>query len=210
MDLVENYIKFVLKYIILKNIQDLTFLQNHYEKGLIVFLETIVNSKFPRITYTEAINILIEKEYKSKKNIFKEKVIWGINLAMEHERYLTEICFNSPIIIYNFPTRIKSFYMRINDDGETVANMNILLPKVGEIAGGSEREDRYDILKNNISRTFGSESYKYEKYLELRKYGSGPHSGFGLGFDRLVMIASGMNDIRDAIPYPRYPYDAEF
>jgi asparaginyl-tRNA synthetase len=210
MDLVEDYIKFVLKYLIMNNIQDLTFLQNHYEKGLILFLENIINSKFLRITYTEAINILIGQESISKKNIFKERVIWGINLAMEHERYLTEIYFKSPVIIYNFPNRIKSFYMRINDDGETVASMNVLLPKVGEVAGGSEREDRYDILKSNIIRTYGEESYKYDKYLELRKYGSVPHSGFGLGFDRLVMISSGMNDIKDAIPYPRYPDDAEF
>jgi asparaginyl-tRNA synthetase len=210
MDLAEDYIKSSLNYVLEHNILDLTFLQNNYEKDLISFLKGIISVEFKRITYTEAIDQLITAESKSKKNIFKSKVVWGINLSDEHEKYLTDIIHKSPLIIYNFPNRVKSFYMRKNEDNETVSAMDILLPKVGEIVGGSQREERYEILKLNIEKAFGEDSYKYNKYLDLRKFGTVPHSGFGLGFDRLVMIATGMNDIKDAIPYPRYPNHSEF
>jgi asparaginyl-tRNA synthetase len=209
MDLAENYIKFCLKYILEKNKFDLEFLGNNYDKNLVENIEQIINIDFKRISYSEVIDILLEA-CKSKKNLFVDKVTWGINLSLEHEKFLTENVFKSPIFIYNHPKRINPFYTRLNDDEETIASMDLLLPKLGKILRGSQREERYKILKESISKTFNDNSHKYNFYLDLRKYGGIPHSGFGMGFDRLVMLATGMSNIKDAIPYPRYLNHAEF
>jgi asparaginyl-tRNA synthetase len=208
MSLSEKFIKFCLNYTLEHNKADLNYIANHYEKNV---FEIIKNACFPylRVNYTEVIDILLEAS-NFKKNFFKESVTWGISLSQEHELYLTDVYFKSPVFIYNYPKRVKSFYMKINDDQETVSAMDLLVPRIGEILGGSEREDRLNILSDNVKREFGINSEKYKSYLELRKFGTVPHSGFGLGFDRLVMLATGIKNIKDVIPYPRYPDYSEF
>jgi len=152
--------------------------------------------------------LLFQQKVKKKKDFFKEKVYWGVDLATEHERYISEKIFQKPVIVYDYPKDIKAFYMRQNEDGKTVAAMDILLPKIGEIIGGSQREERYDLLLKRITElNMNPQDYWY---LELRKFGTVPHCGFGLGFERLVMLATGAVNIRDVIPYPRYPQHAEF
>jgi asparaginyl-tRNA synthetase len=207
MDLSESYIKMAINYILENNKNDLIYLQTNVKKDLISLLNSIVNTPFKRITYTEAIDKLVGVS-QFKKNMFIEKVVWGIALGSEHENYLTNF-YNAPVILYNFPNRIKNFYMRRKDE-ETVSAMEVILPKIGKLVGGSEREERYDVLKESILKTFGNESYKYDSYLELRKFGTVPHSGFGLLFDRLVMLITGVDNTKDAIPYPRYNNHAEF
>lgn len=150
-----------------------------------------------------------KKEEKPKPVLDKRNIYWGMDMASEHERYLTEEVFKKPIIVYNYPAEIKSFYMRLNEDGKTVAAMDILVPKIGEIIGGSQREERFDVLLKKIE-DLNLDVSSYWWYLELRKYGSVPHCGFGLGFERLVMMATGLENIRDVIPYPRYPGHAEY
>ena len=204
MDYAESYLKYLLKYVLDNCREDLEFFDKFIEKGLIEKLEHVVKTPFERLTYTEAIDILVKTDKK-----FEFPVKWGSDLQSEHERYLAEEYFKKPVILTNYPKEIKSFYMRLNDDGKTVAAMDILVAGVGEIIGGSQREERLDVLEKRMDE-LGLPKDEYWWYLELRKYGSVPHSGFGLGFERLVLFASGMENIRDVIPFPRYPGHAEF
>ncbi len=204
MDCAEEYLKFVVNYVLTNCPEDMEFFDQFIEKGLIERLQNVVNNSFARITYTEAIDIL----QKSKK-AFEFPCDWGSDLQSEHERYLAEEHFKKPVILTNYPEHIKAFYMRANEDGKTVGAMDILVPKIGEIIGGSQREDRLDVLEKKIlAMNLRPEDYWW--YLELRKYGTIPHSGFGCGFERLVLFATGMENIRDVIPFPRFPGNAEF
>ena len=222
MKLAEDFLKYVLSYLINNNIEDLKFLENRLiseekqkpqnersELSLIEKLNFVIENKFKIITYTEAYEIL--KNCKpNKKKKFKYLITeWGADLQSEHERFLVEKEFKCPVIIYNYPAKIKSFYMRLNEDGKTVRAMDILFPGIGEIVGGSQREERLDILLNKIKEV-GIEEEELWWYLELRKFGTAIHSGFGLGFERLVMFATGMSNIRDVIPFPRTPQNADF
>ena len=191
---------------------DLVYINNNYSKSLIDNLNEFILQQFFKISYTEAVDILL-KASKNKKNQFKENVIWGINFSLEHEKYLTDVHFKAPVVVFNFPKRLKKFYMKENIDGETVSSFDILIPRIGEIVGGSEREVNSIVLRESLNKEFKDdedEKYKYEWYLQLRDFGCPSHSGFGLGFDRLVMLATGIFDIKDVIPYPRYPKHAEF
>ncbi len=171
-------------------------------------MEFVLANDFERISYTEAIEILKRsKPYKKKK--FKFPVDWGVDLASEHERFLVEKHFKKPVIIYDYPKEIKAFYMRNNDDGKTVAAMDVLFPGIGEIIGGSQREERMDELKQKM-KDFNIEEESVWWYLDTRKFGTAPHAGFGLGFERLIMFVTGMSNIRDVIPFPRTPKNAEF
>lgn len=204
MDSAEAYLKYVLKYVLENCIEDLEFFDKLISNGLIERLTQVVETPFERLTYTKAIDIL-EKCGKS----FEYPVSWGTDLQSEHERYLAEEHFKKPVILTDYPSQIKSFYMRANDDGKTVAAMDILVPKIGELVGGSQREERLDRLMKKIEdNNLKPEDYWW--YLELRKYGSVPHSGYGVGFERLIQFATGMENIRDVIPFPRYPGKAEF
>ena len=174
---------------------------------LLVYLQDIVNTPFAKMEYTEAIRVLREA-IDSKKKKFIKNVTWGIDLDSEHERYLCEEVVGGPLFLYNYPADIKPFYMRLNDDKKTVQNMDLMLPFIGELVGGSVREERYDVLKD-LMETKGIEPAEYSYYLDLRKFGTSPHCGFGLGFERLVMLLSGLENIRDAIPFPRYPGHCE-
>ena len=222
MNLAEEFIKSVLSKILSKCAKDLKFLNDRYdseqknkpmrersEMGLIEKINFVVNNSFKRVTYTDSFNIL--KNCKpNKKNKFKYKIDeWGVDLQSEHERFLVEKHFKCPVIIYDYPAKIKAFYMRMNDDQKTVRAMDVLFPGIGEIAGGSQREERLDVLEKRM------EEMKIDKnelwwYLDLRRYGSVPHSGFGLGFERLVQFTTGMGNIRDVIPFPRTPQNASF
>lgn len=204
MDCAENYLKYCLEYILNNCKQDLEFFDKFISKGLIERLETIVKNPFERLEYTKAIEIL-----KNSKQKFEYPVEWGKDLQSEHERYLTEQHFKKPVIVYNYPKEIKAFYMRQNDDNKIVAAMDVLVAGVGEIIGGSQREERLDILENKMDQ-MGLDKESYWWYLDLRRYGSVPHSGFGLGFERLVQLATGVENIRETIPFPRYPGHAEF
>jgi len=177
----------------------LKFCEQYLEKDLIEKLERFTKSKIPIVTYTEAINILLES-----KEDFVYPVFWGIDLKTEHERYLTEKIYKSAIFVINYPKKIKAFYMRRNEDNETVAAMDLLVPGIGELVGGSEREDRVEYLKQSMN-DFGLLEDTYQWYLDLRRYGSTPHSGFGMGFERLLMFVTGANNIRDVLPFPRTP-----
>jgi asparaginyl-tRNA synthetase len=204
MECAESYIRFVIDYLLQHCMEDLEFFESFIEKGLIARLEHVKNSSFARLTYTEAIHIL-EKSGKT----FEFPHTWGSDLQSEHERYLAEEYCKKPVILTNYPKEIKAFYMRANDDQKTVAAMDILVPKIGELVGGSQREERIDLLKEKII-AFGLNPEDYWWYLQLREYGSVPHAGFGAGFERLVLFATGMENIRDVIPFPRYPGHAEF
>jgi asparaginyl-tRNA synthetase len=171
-------------------------------------LEFVVNNQFERITYSEAIDILLNSSHYKKKK-FKFNVEWGIDLQSEHERYLVEKHFQKPVIITGYPAKIKAFYMRMNEDGKTVAAMDILVPGIGEIIGGSQREERYEMLLEKCKQFNIPEDHIWW-YLETRKFGTCPHAGFGLGFERLIMYVTGMQNIRDVIPFPRTPQNAEF
>jgi len=203
-DLSENYLKYLVRYALDNCERDLEFFNSFVEKGLLDKLSQVVETPFERLSYTEAITIL---EKSGKK--FEFPVSWGLDLQSEHERYLAEEHFKKPVVLTDYPEKIKAFYMRANDDGKTVAAMDMLLPKIGELMGGSQREDRYDLLEKKIA-SMGLDPKEYWWYLELRKYGSVPHSGFGLGFERLVQFVTGMENIRDVIPFPRYPGHVEF
>jgi len=204
MDCAEKYVTYILKYILNTCTQDLEFFNKFISKGLLEKLQHIVDSPFERIDYTDAIEIL-----KKSNKKFEFPVDWGKDLQSEHERYLTEVHFKKPVFVVNYPKDIKSFYMRINDNNKTVAAMDLLVAGVGELIGGSQREERLDILEQRISQ-MGLNPQDYWWYLDLRKYGSVPHAGFGLGFERLVQFATGMENIRDVIPFPRYPGHVEF
>lgn len=204
MDLAENYLKHVLKYVMDNCAEDMQFFNKHISNDIIQRLEHIIQTPFERATYTYAIRIL-EKANKS----FEFPVKWGLDLQSEHERFLAEEFFNKPVIITDYPKQIKAFYMRANDDQKTVAAMDVLVPKIGEIIGGSQREERLSNLEAKL-KEFNLKPEDYWWYMELRKYGSVPHSGFGAGFDRLVQFTTGMENIRDVIPFPRYPGNADF
>ena len=184
--------------------EEMEFFNKFMDKGLIERLQNIVNSDFERVTYTEAVEIL-----RKSGEDFQYPVEWGIDLQTEHERYLTEKVYKKPIFVIDYPKEIKAFYMRLNDDGKTVAACDLLVPGVGEIIGGSQREERYDVLKARIEET-GMTEEDYWWYMDLRKYGGVKHAGYGLGFERIIMYITGMSNIRDVLPFPRTPKTAEF
>lgn len=204
MDCAEAYLKYVLAYVLNNCSEDMEFFNKHVSQNLIERLEQIVNTPFERTTYTYAVRVL-EKSNKT----FEFPVKWGLDLQSEHERYLAEEFFNKPVIVTDYPKQIKAFYMRANDDNKTVAAMDILFPKIGEIVGGSQREERLPQLEAKL-REFNLDPESYWWYLELRKYGSVPHAGFGVGFERLIQFTTGMENIRDVIPFPRFPGKADF
>ncbi len=204
MALAEDMLKYVINYILENAPFEMEFFNQFMDETLLERLENIVNSDFARITYTEAVDLLIE----SGKE-FEYPVKWGIDLQTEHERFITEQIFKKPVFVTNYPKEIKAFYMRLNDDNKTVAAMDLLVPGVGEIVGGSQREERYDVLVKRIEE-MGLNIEDYWWYLELRKYGGTKHAGFGLGFERMIMYMTGMGNIRDVIPFPRTVGNAEF
>lgn len=204
MDLAEELIKYLINYILKELPEEMEFFNQFIDPTLIARLQSLAQSDFGRLTYTEAVELLS----KSGEN-FKYPVSWGIDLQTEHERYLAEKIFNKPVFLTDYPKDIKAFYMRQNDDGKTVAASDLLVPGIGEIIGGSQREERYDILEQRIiDLKMNPEDYRW--YLDLRQYGSVPHAGFGLGFERAIMYFSGMANIRDVIPFPRTPKNAKF
>ena len=197
MELAESMLKYVIRYVLENCPEEMAFFNNFVDKGLLDRLNHVVNSDFGRITYTEAIEIL--EKYNDR---FDYKVFWGCDLQTEHERCLTEEIFKKPIFVTNYPKEIKAFYMKLNEDGKTVAAMDCLVPGIGEIIGGSQREDNYDLLMKRLEE-LGMDESTYDFYLDLRKYGTTRHAGFGLGFERCVMYLTGMGNIRDVIPFPR-------
>ena len=222
MNLAEDFIKNVLKYTLEVRRDDIEFLnarfleeekskpqQERSSMSLIEKLEFVIHNDFKRVSYTEAIDILKNCNHNKKKKFQYLIDEWGVDLQCEHERYLVEKHFGCPVILYDYPAKIKAFYMRLNDDGKTVRAMDILFPGIGEIVGGSQREERYEVLKQKIA-DLGMDEQTLWWYLDLRKFGTATHSGFGLGFERLVLFATGMTNIRDVIPYPRTPQSAEF
>jgi len=206
MQCAEDYLKFCVRYAMDNNHEDLTWFDNNVEKGLVKRLENLLAEPFARISYTEAIEILIKE---SPNAGFQVPVEWGMDLGSEHERYLCEKIYKKPTVVYNYPKDIKAFYMRLNDDEKTVAAMDVLAPAIGEVIGGSQREERLDVLDRRIGE-MGLDVKDYWWYRDLRRFGSVPHCGFGLGFERLIMLTTGVENIRDVIPYPRYPGHAEF
>jgi asparaginyl-tRNA synthetase len=204
MNLAEEFVRYLAKYALDKNLADLEFFNERIDNGVIDRVKNIAESPFERISYTDAITILEKNNDK-----FEYKVKWGSDIQSEHERYLTEVTFGKPVIVHDYPKDIKAFYMRLNDDNKTVRAMDVLVPKIGELIGGSEREERLDVLTNRI-KAMGLDEKSYWWYLDLRKFGSTPHAGFGLGFERLILLLTGMQNIRDVIPFPRYPGNAEF
>lgn len=203
-DLAEEMLKYVLKALLNERADDIAFFQQRVDKTVIERLNSVINNEFVRLDYTDAITIL---ENCDKK--FENPVSWGVDLNSEHERYLAEEHFNGPVVLQNYPKDIKSFYMRLNDDGKTVAAMDILAPGIGEIIGGSQREERLDVLDNRLAE-MNLDIADYSWYRDLRRYGTVPHSGFGLGFERLVAYATGIQNVRDVIPFPRTPNNAAF
>ncbi len=207
MDIQEDFVKYLLNWALTKCRADLEFFDKRIQPGLIESLTKVANAKFVRISYTDAIAKLEEAAANGAK--FEFKPYWGCDIATEHERYLTEKIFGCPVMVYNYPKEIKSFYMKQNDDGKTVKAVDVLVPGIGELIGGSEREEDYDKLCAEIERR-GMDKSIYDWYLDLRKFGTVPHSGFGLGFERLIRYVTGMENIRDVIPYPRAPKLADF
>jgi len=204
MELAESLVKYIINDLFEKAPDELEFFNSFIDKGLIERLKNVAESEFAHITYTEAIDLLL----KSGKE-FEYKPFWGCDLQTEHERFLTEQVFGKPVFVTDYPKEIKAFYMRQNDDGKTVAAMDLLVPGVGEIVGGSQREERLELLERRI-KELGMKEEDYWWYLELRKYGGCKHAGFGLGFERILMYVTGMANIRDVIPYPRTAGSAEF
>lgn len=203
-DLAEEMLKYVFQAVLDERADDMAFFQQRVDKTVVDRLNSVINNDFVRLDYTDAITIL---ENCGKK--FENKVAWGVDLNSEHERYLAEEHFNGPVVLQNYPKDIKSFYMRLNDDGKTVAAMDILAPGIGEIIGGSQREERLDVLDKRLAE-MNLDPADYSWYRDLRRYGTVPHSGFGLGFERLVAYATGMQNVRDVIPFPRTPNNAAF
>lgn len=202
--LAEKFLKYIFKAVLDERMDDLAFLAERVEKAAISKLEAFINAPFERIEYGDAITLLQKSGQK-----FDYPVEWGLDLQTEHERWLTEVHVGRPVVVVNYPEHIKAFYMRLNDDGRTVAAMDVLAPGIGEIIGGSQREERLDVLDSRM-RQFGLDPAHYEWYRDFRRYGSVPHAGFGLGFERLVVYVCGLQNIRDAIPYPRAPGLATF
>lgn len=222
MNLAEEFIRYIIKYVIDNNKEDLDFLAHRLveeekqlpqdkrsEMGLLEKLEFVLNNNFERLTYKDAIEILRDSNYNKKKKFQFPITGWGMDLQSEHERYLVEKHFKKPVILYNYPREIKAFYMRQNDDGKTVAAMDILAPGIGEIVGGSQREERLDKLETRM-KEMNIPAEELWWYLDTRKFGTVPHAGFGLGFERMVQFVTGMNNIRDVIAFPRTPGNAEF
>ncbi|KAL3825233.1 hypothetical protein ACJIZ3_021262 [Penstemon smallii] len=205
MNCAEAYVRFLCKWLLDHCLDDMEFIAKFIDKTAIQRLQMVASTQFHRITYTEAVAILEEA---SKVKKFENKVEWGVDLASEHERFLTEEKFKSPVIVYNYPKAIKAFYMKVNEDNKTVAAMDVLVPKVGELIGGSQREENYEVIKDRILE-MGLPLEPYEWYLDLRRYGTVKHSGFGLGFERMILFATGIDNIRDVIPFPRYPGRAD-
>ena len=204
MELAEDMLKYVIADVMAKAPEEMQFLNQFVDKGLIERLEHVVNSKFARVSYTDAIDILQKADKK-----FDFPVHWGMDIQTEHERYLAEEHFGCPVCVYNYPKEIKAFYMRQNEDGKTVAAVDVLVPGIGELIGGSQREERLDVLEARI-KELGLDMGSYWWYLELRKFGTTPHAGFGLGFERLIMYLTGVSNIRDVLPFPRTTGSAEF
>ncbi|MBS9776257.1 MAG: asparagine--tRNA ligase [Fusobacterium sp.] len=204
MELAEAMIKFIIKYVMDNCPEEMEFFNSFIEKGLFAKLNNVLENDFGRVTYTEAIEIL----EKAKKK-FEFPVKWGIDLQSEHERYLAEEYFKKPVFVTDYPKEIKAFYMKLNEDNKTVRAMDLLAPGIGEIIGGSQREDNYELLLDRMHEG-GLKEEDYGFYLDLRKYGSFPHSGYGLGFERMMMYLTGMQNIRDVIPFPRTPNNAQF
>ncbi|MEP6514378.1 MAG: amino acid--tRNA ligase-related protein, partial [Parafilimonas sp.] len=222
MNLAEEFIKYIIKYAMENNREDLEFLAQRLadeekqlpqdkrsEMGLIEKLEFILNNNFERLTYTDAIQILNDSSHNKKKKFQYPVTGWGMDLQSEHERYLVEKHFKKPVILYNYPAAIKAFYMRQNEDGKTVAAMDILAPGIGEIVGGSQREERLDRLEQRMKEMHVPTEEMWW-YLDTRRFGTVPHAGFGLGFERMVQFVTGMINIRDVIAFPRTPGSAEF
>jgi asparaginyl-tRNA synthetase len=204
MDLAEAFLKHLFQSVLTRCPEDMEFFNQRIDNTVLATAESIIQQEFARVTYTEAI-ALLEKASKT----FEYPVEWGLDLQSEHERYLAEEYFKRPVIVTDYPAKIKAFYMRLNDDQQTVAAMDILVPKIGEIIGGSQREERLDVLEQRIQAT-GLDPDPYWWYLDLRRFGTVPHAGFGLGFERLVQFMTGMGNIRDVIPFPRAPQEIEF
>ena len=222
MDLAESFVKYILNYVLKNCDEDLKFLDQRLFKeesqkpknkrndlSLIEKINFTIDNKFTRVSYSEAFDILKNSNYNKKKKFEYSIDKWGSDLQSEHERFLVEKHFKAPVIIYDYPSKIKAFYMRLNDDNKTVRAMDVLFPGIVEIIGGSQREERLDILKQRMAEN-GIDEKELWWYLDLRKYGTAPHSGFGLGFERMVMFCTGMSNIRDVIPYPRTPKNASF
>jgi asparaginyl-tRNA synthetase len=222
MDLAEDFLKYVISYVLKNNAEDLAFLEQRLEQEekskpqnerssmrLTEKLEFVLDNNFKRVSYSEAIDILRNSKSNKKKKFKYPINEWGADLQSEHERFLVEKHFKCPVILFDYPANIKAFYMRLNEDGKTVRAMDILFPGIGEIVGGSQREERLEVLKEKMAALDIPEEELWW-YLDLRTYGTAVHSGFGLGFERLVMFATGMSNIRDVIPYPRTPQNAEF
>jgi asparaginyl-tRNA synthetase len=204
MNLAEDFLKYLIQYALDHCMDDIQFLAKMYDDELIERLKFVVENEFVRLTYTEGVKIL-----EASGQQFEYPVYWGADLQSEHERYLVEKHFRRPVILTDYPKEIKSFYMKQNDDGLTVRAMDVLFPKIGEIIGGSEREADYDKLMQRVKET-GMQTDPIWWYLETRKFGTAPHAGFGLGFERLMLFITGMTNIRDVIPFPRSPKNAEF
>jgi len=204
MDLAEEFLKYIFKYVLETCPEDMEFFNQRIDNSVLATADNILNNQFERLSYSDAI-ALLEKADKQ----FEYPVNWGLDLQSEHERYLAEEVFKKPVILTDYPVEIKAFYMRLNDDQKTVAAMDILAPKIGEIIGGSQREERLDVLERRIEAQ-GLDKADYWWYLDLRRYGTVPHAGFGLGFERLVQFMTGMGNIRDVIPFPRAPLTVEF
>ena len=204
MDLAEDMVKYIIKYVLDTCPEEMEFFNNFIDKNLFEKLHNVLNSNFVRLTYTDAI-----KELEKNNDNFEFPVHWGSDLQTEHERYLCEVLYKKPVFVIDYPTEIKAFYMKQNPDGKTVAAMDLLAPGIGEIIGGSQREDDLEVLKKKI-KDLGMNESEYWWYLDLRKYGSVRHAGFGLGFERMMMYLTGMQNIRDVIPFPRTPKNCEF
>jgi asparaginyl-tRNA synthetase len=204
MDLAEEMVKYLISYLLDKAPEEMAFFSEFVDKGLQERLQKIVTAEFGRITYTEAVEALLKANGK-----FEYPVEWGKDLQTEHERYLTEKVFNKPVFVTAYPKEIKAFYMRLNDDLKTVAAMDLLVPGVGEIIGGSAREDRLEVLDQRMDDCQLNKD-QYQWYRDLRRYGTVPHAGFGLGFERLVSYVTGVGNVRDVIAFPRTPGNAEF
>ena len=204
MDLAEDFIKYCVKYALDNCMDDLRFLNDMFDKELISRLESVISTEFVRLSYTEGVDILLKSGEK-----FEFPVSWGVDLQSEHERYLVEKHFKKPVILTDYPKDIKAFYMKQNEDGKTVRAMDVLFPKIGEIIGGSQREESYEKLQARIEE-LGMDTTNLWWYMDTRRFGSAPHSGFGLGFERLLLFVTGMQNIRDVIPFPRTPKSAEF
>ena len=204
MDLEEEMVKYLINYVMTNAPEELDFLNQFVDKGLKARLTNVVSSDFARVSYTEAIEIL-----KNSGREFEFKPYWGCDMQSEHERYLSETHFGRPVFVYDYPKEIKAFYMRLNDDGKTVAAADLLVPGIGELCGGSQREERLDLLERRMQEC-GMNMDGYQWYLDLRRWGSVPHSGFGMGLERMVMYATGVSNIRDVLPFPRTPRNADY